>query len=123
MVRLPPEMRRSLVPSPSEAPSSAPRTDAPRRAHDLDAIERNLPALLDFPVDADSPPFEGPTLFVRGALSDYVRDSDTPVIRRLFPHAEIVTVADAGHWVHAEQPAAFLQLAREFLQCPNSSDA
>jgi pimeloyl-ACP methyl ester carboxylesterase len=76
---------------------------------DLDAIERNLPALLDFPVDADSPPFEGPTLFVRGALSDYVRDSDTPVIRRLFPHAEIVTVADAGHWVHAEQPARFLQ--------------
>ena len=75
----------------------------------LEAIERSLPALLDFPVDADTPPFDGPTLFVRGALSDYVRDHDEPTIRRLFPRAEIATVESAGHWVHAEQPALFLE--------------
>jgi pimeloyl-ACP methyl ester carboxylesterase len=76
---------------------------------DLDAIESNLPALLDFPVDTHARPFTGPTLFVRGALSDYVPDSDEPVIRELFPRAEIVTIEGAGHWVHAEQPAGFLE--------------
>jgi esterase len=75
----------------------------------LEAIERSLPALLDFPVDADVRPFSGPTLFLRGALSDYVRASDESAIRRLFPRADIVTIEGAGHWVHAEQPARFLE--------------
>ncbi len=74
----------------------------------LDAIRNSLPALLDFPLDADEAPFTGATLFVRGALSNYVSDSDLPVIRRLFPRAEIVTIEGAGHWLHAEQPARFL---------------
>ncbi|NIP47189.1 MAG: alpha/beta fold hydrolase [Gammaproteobacteria bacterium] len=77
---------------------------------DLGAIERNLPALRDFPVEPAMAPFDGAALFVRGALSDYVRDSDEALIRRLFPHAEIVTVEDAGHWLHAEQPERFLEI-------------
>ncbi len=74
----------------------------------LDAIRSSLPALLDFPVDPDVRPFDGATLFMRGALSDYVLDADQVVIRRLFPNARVVTIEDAGHWVHAEQPARFL---------------
>ena len=75
----------------------------------LEAIERSLPALLDFPLEPDTPPFDGPALFVRGAQSDYVRARDEPTIRRLFPRAEIATVEGAGHWVHSEQPARFLE--------------
>jgi len=75
----------------------------------LGAIEDAMPALLDFPVGADMRPFAGPTLFVRGAHSDYVGRRDQPAIERLFPNAEIVTIAGAGHWVHAEQPARFLE--------------
>jgi pimeloyl-ACP methyl ester carboxylesterase len=75
----------------------------------LQAIENSLPALLDFPVDALARPFTGPTLFLRGALSDYVLEHDEPVIRRLFPSVDIVTIEGAGHWVHAEQPARFLE--------------
>lgn len=74
----------------------------------LPAIADAIPALLDFPVDADTRPFTGDTLFVRGARSDYVGARDEAAIKRLFPNAEIVTIADAGHWVHAEQPARFL---------------
>ncbi|MEE9476822.1 MAG: alpha/beta hydrolase, partial [Roseateles sp.] len=62
----------------------------------------------DFPVDADVQPFSGSALFVRGAQSEYVLPEDETVIRALFPHAEIVTIEGAGHWVHAEQPARFL---------------
>lgn len=75
----------------------------------LDAIQASLSALLDFPVDARTRPYDGATLFVRGALSDYLLDAHEDTIRRLFPRARIVTVEGAGHWVHAEQPARFLE--------------
>jgi esterase len=81
----------------------------------LEAIENNLPALLDFPVDADLRPFTGSTLFVRGAQSDYLSPKHETVIRALFPHARMVTIEGAGHWVHAEQPARFLAALEDAL--------
>ena len=81
----------------------------------LEAIENNLPALLDFPVDPQPRPFTGATLFVRGARSDYLPPKDEAVVRTLFPRARIVTIAGAGHWVHAEQPARFLAALEEAL--------
>jgi pimeloyl-ACP methyl ester carboxylesterase len=55
------------------------------------------------------------TLFVRGALSNYVPDSDLDQIKALFPHASFGTVAQAGHWVHAESPEEFSQQVLAFL--------
>ncbi len=81
----------------------------------LEAIENNLPALLDFPVDADVQPFTGPALFLRGTQSDYVLPKDETVIQALFPRAEVVSIEGAGHWVHAEQPARFLEALGETL--------
>ena len=75
----------------------------------LEAIAAAMPELLEFPLDSDTRAFTGETLFVRGAHSDYIRAQDQGAIEALFPNAEIVTVADAGHWVHAEQPARFLE--------------
>lgn len=82
---------------------------------DLAGLERAMPALTDFPRELYGRRFEGPTLFVRGGRSDYVQDAHLPVIRRLFPAARIETVADAGHWPHAERPAELLRLVRAFL--------
>ncbi len=82
----------------------------------LPAIRDNMAALLGFDGPAGHP-FEGEALFVRGALSDYVRDDHLPDIRARFPAARVETVMDAGHWVHAEQPQRFLALARAFLGC------
>lgn len=81
----------------------------------LPVIESSMTALLDFPVDADTQPFAGATLFLRGALSDYVLERDEAAIRRLFPNASVVTIEGAGHWVHAEQPARFLEVLFEAL--------
>ncbi|MDJ0777497.1 MAG: alpha/beta fold hydrolase [Gammaproteobacteria bacterium] len=57
-----------------------------------------------------------PTLFIRGARSDYVGDAELEVIQRHFSRAEIATVDDAGHWLHAEQPEAFVGAVLEFLR-------
>jgi pimeloyl-ACP methyl ester carboxylesterase len=60
-------------------------------------------------------PFAGPTLFVRGGKSDYIGAADEREIRRLFPAAEIQTIAAANHWVHADAPEDFVRLVRNFL--------
>jgi esterase len=59
--------------------------------------------------------FAGPALFIRGGRSDYLRDPDVDLIRSLFPHATLETIASAGHWVHAEAPAEFLRTVSKFL--------
>ena len=86
----------------------------------------NLPAIdthfeeLAVAIDADES-YLGPTLFVRGGRSDYVRDSDIDTIRRLFPSAEVATVPGAGHWVHAEAPAALVRVVTDFLSRTSAS--
>jgi len=59
---------------------------------------------------------EKTTLFIRGGNSDYILPEDYPAIRALFPRAEIVEIAGAGHWVHAEQPEDFYRALVEFLE-------
>ena len=56
-----------------------------------------------------------PTLFLRGASSDYVGASQIEVIERHFSAAQIATIANAGHWLHAEQPDAFFTEAMRFF--------
>jgi len=47
------------------------------------------------------------TLFMRGELSQYILDSDVSKIETYFPDSQFVTIANAGHWVHAEAPNEF----------------
>lgn len=46
-------------------------------------------------------------LFIRGLDSGYISDQDLPLIAHHFPNYQMVSIADAGHWLHAEQPEAF----------------
>ena len=59
--------------------------------------------------------FEHPALFIRGEKSTYILDEDWPAILELFPAARLETVLNAGHWVHANNPAAMLSLVENFL--------
>ncbi|MFW5720975.1 MAG: alpha/beta fold hydrolase [Bacteroidota bacterium] len=56
-----------------------------------------------------------PVLFIKGEKSDYIETSDKTVIETIFPFAEIETIPDAGHWLHAEQPEIFLKTIQKFL--------
>ena len=88
---------------------------APHWRLNLAAIERGMPVLAGFPALPAGAAYPGPALFIAGARSDYLRPAHEPAIRRLFPAARVARVAAAGHWVHAEQPQAFLDLAEAFL--------
>ena len=59
--------------------------------------------------------FEKPTLFLRGDKSEYVMPTDEKLIKQHFPLAEIETISNAGHWLHAENPADFYDAVIKFI--------
>ncbi len=81
----------------------------------LEALAANMDALVGFPALAPALGYGGPALFLAGGRSDYVRAKDHGLVRRLFPAAEIDSIPTAGHWVHAEDPPAFLARVQAFL--------
>ncbi|MDX2286731.1 MAG: alpha/beta fold hydrolase [Bacteroidia bacterium] len=60
-------------------------------------------------------PADTPVLFLTGGLSHYVRPDDHAEILRWFPRAQFQAIPDAGHWLHAEQPEAFIQAVLAYL--------
>ncbi|MFN0049760.1 MAG: alpha/beta fold hydrolase [Cytophagales bacterium] len=57
-----------------------------------------------------------PILFVKGANSDfYIKPEDATLIHQIFPNSKIIAIENAGHWVQAEQPAAFLEIVLDFV--------
>ena len=59
--------------------------------------------------------FNGPVLFLKGEKSPYIQESDTSGIQKLFPNAIIKALPNAGHWVHADSPRAFMENVLMFL--------
>jgi len=56
------------------------------------------------------------TLFLRGANSNYISDTEAENIARQFPNSALETISDAGHWLHAEQQDAFYNQVAYFLE-------
>lgn len=65
---------------------------------------------------AEGAVFHEPTLFLRGDKSNYIKDEDFGLIKSHFPQAEIKTINNSGHWLHAENPKDFLAETLEFLK-------
>ena len=59
--------------------------------------------------------FEGETLFLKGENSNYITENEFELIEAHFPNAKIVTVKNAGHWLHAENPTQFYTEVVSFL--------
>lgn len=79
----------------------------------LDALETNMPHIMGFPpVQAQ---FNGPTLFLSGAESDYVLPEHRATIKTMFPKARFAKLPGAGHWLHADKPREFEASLRAFL--------
>ncbi len=81
----------------------------------LPLLEASLPALFEHPLAAEDH-YAGPTLFLRGEHSRFVRDEDVARIEAHFPQATLETIAGAGHNVHFDQPAAFEKALRRLLE-------
>lgn len=82
-------------------------------------ISRELPAIMDGIKPIEIVNYQGitafPVLFIKGSNSTYILEEDKKMIRKLFPYAEFSEIADAGHWLHAEQFNAFKETVTGFL--------
>lgn len=72
----------------------------------LDLLQSSLPSLFINPMDKNDR-YPGPVSCIRGGKSRFVQDDDLADMRRYFPKAKLITIANAGHNVHFDQPQAF----------------
>ena len=85
----------------------------PRWRLNFDVLEAEMAKIVGWP---DTPGvFDGPTLFLTGAESHYVRPEYRDAIRAQFPKARFAKLPGAGHWLHAEKPREFEEAVRVFL--------
>ena len=89
------------------------KTQPPVWRLNLDVLEAEMQNIVGWPDTKGT--FDHPTLFLSGALSQYVRAEHRPMIKALFPKARFAKLPNAGHWLHAESPRAFEETAEVFL--------
>lgn len=58
---------------------------------------------------------EIPTLFIKGATSNYITNEDIDQIKSNFSNVQIDIINHAGHWVHAENSSDFNESVIKFL--------
>ena len=85
------------------------------------ALRINIDVLKDEVAEVGEPlpsyaTFEKDTLFLRGDRSEYIGVGDESIIKTHFPKATIVTIANAGHWLHAENPTDFFDAVMGFVR-------
>ncbi len=86
------------------------------------AIINNYDAILDAP--SGKGPYTGPTLFIAGGNSDYIKPKYRKAVLDLFPEAKTKIIEGAAHWLHAEKPETFHRVCNRFLRecCDASAD-
>lgn len=88
--------------------------DSPARwLLNLPVLRTAMDAIIGFPEVAGT--YDGRALFVTGAASTYVDAAGKARIRRHFSRPRFAALKDAGHWLHADQPKAFLATVQAFL--------
>jgi esterase len=80
----------------------------------LRELADSLPEISANPL-APGETFGGPTTFVIGGKSTFVRQEDRALIPRYFPGAKLADLPSAGHNPHIDDRAAFVGLIRDSL--------
>lgn len=80
----------------------------------LRLLRNSMAQIAGWP-DQDGQHWTGPVLWLAGERSKYIEDAHLPAMRALFPNVRLEVIADAGHWVHADQPHAVADALRRFL--------
>jgi len=79
----------------------------------IPSIQAPPPSLADGHYDGS---YNGPVSVIYGEKSDYVQPSFHALLRQHFPAVVFNGIADAGHWVYAEQPISFMQVLTAFFE-------
>ena len=80
----------------------------------LEAISRAYLKIAGF-YNPSNKQFLGNTLFIRGENSNYILDSDIPLIISNFPHCIDMTITNSGHLPHIQQADTFFYQVNQFL--------
>ena len=85
----------------------------PRWRVALETIAREMPSIGGWPELPGT--YDGKVLVLAGDAADYIRPEHHALFRALFPAVRFETI-QAGHWVHAENPIAFIARVTAFLE-------
>lgn len=80
----------------------------------LALLQNEYPKIIDWPFSDEKSTL--PTLFIKGAESDYITGEMQPKIQGTFPNAKAHIIQSAGHWLHAQKPDVFNRIVTRFLQ-------
>ena len=80
----------------------------------LTSLIMNAVAISEFPVINGVSNTDA--LFLYGDLSEYRVEKYRDIIKENFTLSQFSSVAKAGHWVHVEQPAKFVEMVTKFLK-------
>ena len=89
------------------------KADPPRWRLNLAVLRAEMDRITGWPGSAGR--FQGPVLFLSGALSRYMQPEFREPIKALFPNAKFAKIPGANHWLHAERPREFEASVRAFL--------
>jgi esterase len=81
----------------------------------LETLKNRLANVAE-PTPIPAEPLSMPVLFVKGGKSTYLFKSEQELVNGIFSHAQIVTIPEAGHWVHADRPVEFYNAVMVFLE-------
>ena len=56
------------------------------------------------------------TIFIKGEKSAYIKLDDELSIHQQYPNSKVITISNAGHWVHAENPIALHATMLNFFE-------
>ena len=79
----------------------------------FEALILNYRKLMDFPKSSNQ--FVGKTYFIKGEHSNYINQDNFEACDQYFPDNKIIEIKDAGHWVHADNPTAFVEAVTNIL--------
>ncbi len=81
----------------------------------LHGLKTNLSRVSEI-TPMPSTPLQMPVLFVKGGKSDHMFNADSRLIHEMFANVKILTIPEAGHWVHADRPKEFFEIVNSFLK-------
>jgi esterase len=79
-------------------------------------IAAAMPQLCGFPSELLGAGFNRSVTVIAGAHSGYVAADNESAFAPMFSQVSVEVIENAGHWVHADQPAAFLACVKSALQ-------
>jgi len=98
------------------------QTDTWKWRINIHSIKKHLQSVRDYDIGQGNQnledlglQYEGEVFFVSGRRSKYIGTRHLPSIAKLFPKYRMVTLKNAGHWVHSEAPEETVRYCKIFL--------